>query len=84
MMAQFEYQIVEQAGGRISHLNERVMQLANEGWEPHMMTGASPHVSLLLRRQAPAQAAAPPPPIQAAVAPPVQPRPAPPADGTTA
>ena len=84
MMAQFEYQIVEQAGGRISHLNERVMQLANEGWEPTMMTGTSPHVSLLMRRPAPAQAAASQPPTQAAVAPPVQPRPAPPASGPTA
>lgn len=72
-MAQFEYQIVEQAGGRISHMNERLMQLVNEGWEPHMLTGASPHVSLLLRRSAAAQAATP----AAPVAPPVQ-RPAPP------
>jgi hypothetical protein len=70
-MAQFEYQIVEQAGGRASHLTERMMQLVGEGWEPIMMTGTSPQVSLLVRRPAqaatqpvaqPAAAAAPPAP----------------------
>jgi hypothetical protein len=79
-MAQYDFQIVEQAGGRVSHLNDRVTQLVSEGWEPQMMCGTSPHISLLLRRPAvapaasapaPAQAAAPQPPVQA----PVQPRP---------
>lgn len=58
-MAQFEYQVVEQAGGRVSHLNDRIMQLVNEGWEPQMMSGTPPHVSLLMRRPVAARAAAP-------------------------
>lgn len=76
-MAQFEYQIVEQAGGRVSHLNDRIMQLVNEGWEPHMMSGTPPHVSLLMRRTAaaPTQAAAPRPPVQPPVAAPTPQRP---------
>lgn len=82
-MAQFEYQIVEQAGGRASHLNERIMQLVGEGWEPIMLTGASPQVSVMMKRAAqpaaqprpavPAAAAAPQPAAPAA------PRPAQPA-----
>lgn len=84
-MAQFEYQIVEQAGGRISHLNDRLMQLVNEGWEPHMMAGNPPHISLLMRRPvsapaaataaAPAQAAAPRPAAPAPAAGTQPPRP---------
>jgi len=57
-MPQFEYQIVEQAGGRVSHLNERLMQLVTEGWEPFQMSGASPHVSIMLRKPATEGAAA--------------------------
>lgn len=57
-MAQFEYQVVEQAGGRASHLNERLMQLVHDGWEPIMMSGVTPNVSLLLRRPLSAQTAA--------------------------
>jgi len=68
-MAQFEYQVVEQAGGRASHLNERIMQLVHEGWEPIMMTGTSPQVSVLMRR--PAQPKPQAPPQAAPVAPPV-------------
>jgi hypothetical protein len=51
-MAQFEYQIVEQAGGRATHLNDRLAQLVADGWEPIMMTGTSPQVSVLCRRAA--------------------------------
>lgn len=81
-MAQFEYQLVEQAGGRASHLTERLMQLTNEGWEPIMMTGTAPQVTLLVRRPLTAKSAAPAPPAGAAPAPapgaaqPVAPRPA--------
>lgn len=78
-MAQYEFQVVEQAGGRVSHLNERLQQLVTEGWEPLFMTGAAPQVSIMMRRPATAsQAAAPPRP--AAVAQPTPPagqRPAP-------
>lgn len=76
-MAQFEYQIVEQAGGRVSHLNDRLMQLVNEGWEPQMMAGTPPHVSLLMRRPVAAPAAA----TAAAPAQVAAPRPAAPAPG---
>lgn len=51
-MARLEYQVVEQAGGRASHLNERIMQLVHEGWEPTMMTGVSPQVSVMMQRPA--------------------------------
>ena len=81
-MAQFEYQIVEQAGGRASHLNERIMQLVHEGWEPTMMTGVSPNVSVMMRRAAqprPQPAAAAPAAVAApqpiAVGAPAVPRP---------
>jgi hypothetical protein len=76
-MAQFEYQVVEQAGGRASHLNERIMQLVAEGWEPTMMTGTSPQVSVMMRRPAqpkPQPAAAP---AAAQAVPVAQPAPAP-------
>lgn len=88
-MAQFEYQVLEQAGGRVSHMNERLMLLVVEGWEPLMMTGSAPHISLLMRRPmtaqpaaAPAAAAAAPQrpaaPAQPGAAPqPTAPRPAP-------
>ena len=66
-MAQFEYQVLEQAGGRVSHLNDRLAQLVAEGFDPIMMTGTSPQVSILMRR--PLQAAqARPAQAQAAVA----------------
>ena len=78
-MAQFEYQVVEQAGGRASHLNERIMQLVHEGWSPTMMTGVSPQVSVMMQRPAqpkpqpaataPVAPAAPQGPPPAAVAP---------------
>ena len=51
-MAQFEYQVVEQGGGRATHLNDRLAQLVGDGWEPIMMTGTSPQVSILCRRAA--------------------------------
>ncbi|MHB8993882.1 MAG: hypothetical protein ACYC63_01365 [Armatimonadota bacterium] len=82
-MAQFEYQVVEQAGGRASHLNERITQLVGEGWEPIMMTGSSPQVSVMMRR--PAQDAAQPRPQPAATAAaPRAPAPAAPAPGAPA
>lgn len=80
-MAQFEYQVVEQAGGRASHLNERIMQLVHESWEPLMMTGVSPQVSVMMRRPAqpkPQPAAAQTAP-QAAAVPTAVPRPTQPA-----
>jgi len=58
-MAQYEYQVVEQAGGRTSHLNDRLTQLVEEGWEPIMMAGGAPHISIMVRRPRAQQAAAP-------------------------
>lgn len=49
-MAQYEYQILEQAGGRVSHLNDRLAALVEEGFHPVLMTGTSPQVSVMLRR----------------------------------
>ena len=60
-MAQYEYQVLEQAGGRTSHLNDRLGQLVEEGWEPIMMAGAAPHISIMVRRPKAQQAAAPAP-----------------------
>lgn len=68
-MAQYEYQVLEQAGGRLSHLNERMAAMVEEGFHPIMMTGASPQVSIMLRR------ASQPAPAQAAQAQPAAPRP---------
>lgn len=56
-MAQYEYQVLEQAGGRVSHLNDRLAQLVEEGYHPVLMTGTSPQVSVMLRRPTPAPAA---------------------------
>lgn len=76
-MAQYEFQVVEQAGGRVSHLNERLQQLVAEGWEPIFMTGAAPQVSVMMRRPATApQAAAPRPASAAQATPPGGQRPA--------
>lgn len=75
-MAQHEFQVVEQAGGRVSHLNERLQQLVTEGWEPIFMTGVAPQVSVMMRRPATApQAAAPGQPARPAPAPGVAPQP---------
>lgn len=72
-MAQFEYQVVEQAGGRASHLNERIMQLVHEGWTPTMMTGVSPQVSVMMQRPAQPKTQ----PVAAQAAPQAAPAPAP-------
>lgn len=66
-MAQYEYQVLEQAGGRVNHLNERIAALVEEGFHPIMMTGTAPQVSIMLRR------ATQPAPAQAAPAAPAQP-----------
>lgn len=58
-MAQYEYQVVEQAGGRVSHLNERIMALVEDGFHPIMMTGTAPQVSIMLRRATTPAAQAP-------------------------
>ena len=57
-MAQFEYQVMQQAGSRLDHFNERLGKMVREGWEPVMMSGTAPHVSLLMRRGVAAQPAA--------------------------
>lgn len=61
-MAQFEYQVIEQGGGKVGHFNERIAQLVAQGYDCIGITGTSPNVSILMRR--PAQAA----PAQAAQA----------------
>lgn len=70
-MAQYEYQVLEQAGGRVSHLNDRLAALVLEGFHPVLMTGTSPQVSILLRRPTPAVPAAVAAPAAAAVPAPV-------------
>lgn len=64
----YEYMIVQMAaGGRITHLNERLHSMVAEGWEPFLMTGDN-SVSVMMRRpikaagQAPAAAPAAPAP----------------------
>ena len=48
--ARYEYVIVQMsAGGRSVHLNERINNMVQEGWEPVMMTGDAT-VSVMLRR----------------------------------
>jgi hypothetical protein len=47
----FEYRVTQLlAGGNISHLNDRINGLVQEGWEPVMMCG-DVNLSVLLRRQ---------------------------------
>lgn len=58
-MAQFEYQVIQQAGGRVSHFNERLLQMVQDGWHPVLMSGDAPQVSLLLRRDTSAAAQKP-------------------------
>jgi hypothetical protein len=63
-MAEYEYRLEHKpAGGRVSQTAERLNALAEEGWEPVMMSGGEELVILLRRpkRQAP--------PGQAAVSP---------------
>ena len=68
-MSRFEYQIIQMvAGGRVTHLNERMEAMAAEGWEPIMMSGDS-GLNVLMRR-AKGQGASPQPP--AASGPPQQ------------
>lgn len=56
-MAQFEYQVIEQGGGKVGHFNERIGQLVAQGFDCIGITGTSPNVSVLMRRPAqPAQA----------------------------
>lgn len=76
-MAQFDYQVIEQGGGKVGHFNERIGQMVAQGFDCIGITGASPNVSILMRRpaqQAPVQQAQ----AQAAQAAPrpVQPQPA--------
>jgi hypothetical protein len=61
-MMGYEYMVVQMAaGGRVTHLNERLATMVAEGWEPVMMCGDN-SVSVMLRRPAkPAQAPAAPP-----------------------
>lgn len=65
----YEYMVIQMAaGGRITHLNERLHSMVAEGWEPILMTGDN-SVSVMMRRpvKAGAQAVAPqaPPAAQA-------------------
>ena len=49
-MSQYEYTIIQMAaGGRITHLNERLEAMVAEGWEPMTISGDAT-VSVLLRR----------------------------------
>ncbi len=58
-MAQYEYMIITMnAGGRITHLNERLEGMVQEGWHPIMMSGDA-QVNVMLRRQRPGVAAQP-------------------------
>ena len=49
-MAKYEYQAIQSAkGGRISHLNERLDVMIEEGWDPISMCGDET-VTVLMRR----------------------------------
>ena len=50
-MARYEYRIIEHkpAGGRTAQISERINAMAEEGWEPFMMSG-SDDVTIMLRR----------------------------------
>lgn len=49
-MTEYEYQVIQMAaGGRTVHLNERMENMAAEGWEPVMMSGDTA-VNIMMRR----------------------------------
>lgn len=64
---QYEYMVIQMAaGGRTTHLNERIEAMVAEGWEPCMMAGDTT-LNVMMRRArpastAPAQPASPPQP----------------------
>jgi len=51
-MALYEFRVEHKpAGGRVSQINDRLVTLAAEGWEPIMMCGGE-ELNILLRRPA--------------------------------
>jgi hypothetical protein len=49
-MASYEYRVEHKpAGGRMQQINDRLNALAEEGWEPIMMSGGD-DLSVMLRR----------------------------------
>ncbi|MCD6351209.1 MAG: DUF4177 domain-containing protein [Armatimonadetes bacterium] len=57
-MQKYEYRVVQGgAGAAISHLNERLNSMAEEGWEVVMISGDQT-VNVLVRRERKEQAAA--------------------------
>ena len=60
-MATYEYRIIEHkpAGGRTAQISERINAMAEEGWEPFMMSGAD-DLTIMMRR---AKQQAPPAPV---------------------
>lgn len=50
-MSRYEYQIIQMvAGGRVTHLNERIEGMVLDGWEPIMMSGDT-GINVLMRRE---------------------------------
>lgn len=62
-MSQYEYRLEHKpAGGRVSQTAERLNGLADEGWEPIMMSGGDDLVILLRRpKRTPAPGQSPTP-----------------------
>ena len=58
-MTTYEYRIIEHkpAGGRTTLISERINGMAEEGWEPFMMSGTAEVTIMLRRPKAPAGAA---------------------------
>lgn len=49
-MPQFEYQVItHDIRARISHLNEKLDEMVEEGWEPVSFSG-NDHINIMLRR----------------------------------
>jgi hypothetical protein len=48
----WEYTILQMAAGRSTHMSDRINQLCEEGFEPHMLTGDTT-VTLIMRRPKP-------------------------------
>lgn len=51
-MAQFEYQVItHDIRARITHLNTKLNELVEEGWDPVSFSGDE-HINIMLRRPA--------------------------------
>ena len=51
MTSPYEYRLLQlPEGGSVARANEQIRRLADEGWEPLLMSGDA-QVSILLRRQ---------------------------------